>query len=357
MSLNKRIISDGFGNIKLTTTNKIVLEEALNRGIRVESMNRPRYFRLVYGRQSFDIRNGRIARSFNTNLARKCTRLKEVTSRLLKDKGFPAPENIVVSSRDMNRAWNWASPILPIVLKPNKGVQGIHVYVNIKNFEEFALCFNKIAGAYSEVLIEQFVEGTEYRFTLINEKVVAITKRRPASVLGNGVANVKQLLKAKNKIRAAMKPSIHKMLKIDEEAIRVMKNDGFDADSIPQKGERIFLRKNSNISTGGDAISATDTMDKNIVDLVENTISAIPGLNVCGMDVIIDKNSDLRSKPKISIIEINDSPMLSMHHYPWEGTPTNVAKILIDAMFPATANRKRNIADRLKRYFSAADKI
>lgn len=337
IKINVENLPEEIGNIKLTTTNKIVLKEALQRGIKIQSMDKQRRFKLVFKDQFYVVKNGKIARSFNSKLVIRCTRLKEVTNRLLKSKGAPVPDNIVFSPKDIDRAWAWALPILPVVLKPNTGAKGIHVYIDINSFEEFTLCFNKIIRDYDEVLIEQFVKGTEYRFTLIEKRVVAITRRRPASVLGDGASKVWQLVDNKNVERLNRRPSIHKRLKIDDEAIRVLSNGSFDVDSIPQKGERVFLRKNSNISTGGDAIDTTDTMDKGIVDLIEKAVSSIPELNVCGADVIIDNTEKVDGIPKATIIEINYSPMLSMHHYPWEGKSRNVAKVLIDAMFPSTA--------------------
>src|SRR5690554_1949856 len=102
-------------DIKLTVANKLIVEEAISRGVTIKKMPKER-FKLEYGTNSYIIKKGIVSNSFNHRLAQRCTRLKEITSRLLRSKGFPAPENVVFSTKDLERAWSWAQPILPVVL-------------------------------------------------------------------------------------------------------------------------------------------------------------------------------------------------------------------------------------------------
>src|SRR5699024_5845191 len=111
------------------------------------------------------INRGMMAFSLNSLAANKIAQMKEVTSRMIRSSGCPAPENTVFSKDDLSRAWNWSKPILPVVLKPNDGVMGKNVYVNIGSFEEFKSCFSEIIKNHSTFLIEQFHHGKEYRFT------------------------------------------------------------------------------------------------------------------------------------------------------------------------------------------------
>lgn len=323
-------------NVKLTDTNRLLIEEAIARGVKFERPYKGRII-LSYGNKSYVVRNGVVSSSYNTRLAKRCTDLKEVNSRLLRSKGLPAPENAVFDVNELERAWKWAEPILPVVVKPNNSTWGKHVYVNIKDYNEFKYAFEQIANdiKYREVLIEQFCEGEEYRFTFVKDEIVAIAKRIPANVIGDGVSTIEQLVNKKNKERKKRKNPIHKKIKINQEVLRLLKQSGRDLNSIPNKGERVYLRRNSNIATGGDAIDVTDQIDPKIKEVVCQAAMSIPGLRVCGLDVIIDKDNN------ISIIEINSCAMLSMHHYPWEGTPRNVAEKVIIAMFPELKNKKK----------------
>src|SRR5699024_8691932 len=86
-------------------------------------------------------------------------------------------------------------------------------------------------------------------------------------------------------------------------------------------GEIVYLRNNSNISTGGDAIDVTDDIGQETKDLVAKAASSIPGLRACGIDVIINNDS-------IYILEINAHPMFSMHHYLLDRNPHNVVRTI-----------------------------
>ena len=57
-------------------------------------------------------------------------------------------------------------------------------------------------------------------------------------------------------------------------------------DSIPQEGERVYLRENSNISTGGDSIDCTDLIHPSYIEIAEKSAKAL-GVSITGADIII----------------------------------------------------------------------
>lgn len=184
----------------LSRSNRMLVKEAYNRGVEFEILPKKR-FRMKHGDKKYLVRGGRISHAFNTKLATKVVKYKDVTSRLLRNGGFPAPENFVFSKDELDRAWNWAQTILPVVVKPNDGIMGKHVYVKINNYSEFKQCFEKVAKNHEKVLIEEFVEGDEYRFTYVKGEIVAIANRIPANVVGDGKKTIKELIEDKNKER------------------------------------------------------------------------------------------------------------------------------------------------------------
>lgn len=313
---------------KVSRSNRIVIKEAYKRGIKFESLPKKR-FKMTYKNKNYIIRKGSIFWTYNTRLANRVTDMKEVTSRLLKTKGYSSPENTVFSRNDVERAWKWAEPILPVVLKPYNGTMGSLVFVNIDNYEEFKNCFEKISKVHNEVLIEKFLAGKEYRFTFVKNEIVGIANRIPANIIGDGVKTVKQLIKEKNQERKRRKNPIHKQIKLDEESQRVLDRKGYSFNYVPAKDEVIYLRENSNVSTGGDAIDVTNEISDEIKEYVRKAMLSINGLRVCGIDVLIHND-------KVNILEINTKPMLTIHHYPWKGSVHNVAAKVVDAMFPET---------------------
>src|SRR5690625_3835979 len=129
---------------KLGRSNKMLVVEAYKRGVQFEILPKKR-FKMYHGRKSYTVRRGRVAEVHNSRLAILTTNMKEVTSRLLRSQGFNAPENTVFAKDDLERAWKWAEPILPVVVKPYNEGRGRLVFVNIDNYDEFKQCFNLVA--------------------------------------------------------------------------------------------------------------------------------------------------------------------------------------------------------------------
>lgn len=313
---------------ELSPGNQLLVKEAIKRGVDIEILPEGK-FKMSHQNDSYIIEDGKLTLSYNSRLATMTMDMKEVTSRLLKSHGFNTPENTVFSKADLDRAWKWAEPILPVVLKPYDGMMGELVFVNIDTFDEFKACFEKISAQHEEVLIEKFAEGKEYRFTFVNEEIVGIANRVPANVVGDGKHSIKELIELKNNERVERDNPVHKLLELDEETERVLTKHGFSYEDIPSKDEVVYLRDNSNISTGGDAIDMTDLISDEIKEYVRQAMLSIPGLKATGVDVLI--NGD-----EVSIIEVNTYPMITLHHYPWEGTAIDVAGKIIDGMFPGT---------------------
>ncbi|MFD1385922.1 ATP-grasp domain-containing protein [Oceanobacillus oncorhynchi subsp. oncorhynchi] len=316
----------------LSTSNRMLAREAYQRGITFEILPKKR-FKMSYGKKSYIIRGGRISSAYNTRLAAKLTKYKNATGNLLRGMGYSAPENAIFSKNQADRAWKWAEDILPVVLKPNDGIMGKLVFVKIDTYNEFKACFEKIAEVRDEILIEKFIEGEEYRFTFVKNEIVAIAKRVPANVIGDGLHNIEELIAAKNEQRAQRKNPLHKKLDTGEESERVLKKQDFSFKDIPKKGEVVYLRNNSNVSTGGDAVDVTDDISPELKETVRKAILAIPGLRVCGVDVLINGDD-------YHILEINSHAMLTMHHFPWEGEEREVVSKVIDGMFPSTLKKE-----------------
>ena len=51
---------------------------------------------------------------------------------------------------------------------------------------------------------------------------------------------------------------------------------------------------------------------------------------------------DYGNKNNYIVIEVNESPMISMHHIPYEGKSINAAAAIIDQLFPETKGKKND---------------
>ena len=312
----------------LNSTDRMLIEAAQKHGVKIKRVNK-KYVVMGLGRSVYKVRITAMPASFNAKKAVQFAKDKAATIKVLRERGLPTPQNRLFSPDELEDAWNWAQPLLPIVLKPNSGKWGTLVFVNVNSYDEFAKAFSEIGAEYQDILVEQFVQGDEYRFTCIKGRVVAIVHRCPANIIGDGKQTIEQLVRQKNKAKAAKNLNAQKWLMLDAESTRILDTQGYNVQSVPPEGERVYLRRNSNISTGGDSIDVTDTMDQEIVQMVSKASSVISGLDICGIDVLIDEDK------RANIIEINGTPGFNVHRYPWEGQPRDVAAMLVEAMFPS----------------------
>ena len=103
---------------------------------------------------------------------------------------------------------------------------------------------------------------------------------------------------------------------------KYLKQQGIDFDYIPSKDETVYLRENSNISTGGDSIDFTDDIPQKFKDIAVEATKAI-GAKICGVDMMLEDYSDENSN--YSIIELNFNPAIHIHSFPYKGTERKIA--------------------------------
>ena len=181
------------------------------------------------------------------------------------------------------------------------------------------------------MLLEEFVTGKEYRFMVINNEVSGILHRVPANVTGHSERSIRELVEEKNKnpLRGKGYKTPLEKIDLDENVALFLKQQGLNFDSIPSEGEIIYLRENSNISTGGDSVDYTDSIPDYFKKIAVESAKAI-GANICGVDMMIDDFSDENSK--YAIIELNFNPAIHIHSYPFIGTERNIAKDILSLL-------------------------
>ncbi|WP_218221787.1 hypothetical protein [Nesterenkonia sp. Act20] len=322
----RHLIDVGVG--RTNYTNIVVAAEALDRGITVrKSINSGRMVMEHGGRMRTWNGGGT---NHNGDLVKKIASYKDVASRLFRDLKISAPENAVFGVNESARAWAWAAPFERAVVKPHNGRQGKDVHAGIKTEQHFHEAFSQVAANNARILVEEFRTGVEHRCLVVENRLVAATRRRPASVSGDGRTTIRDLIDAKNRDRGP----IHKALVLDAVSLDYLQRHGHRLDSVPEAGERVYLRSTSNLHTGGDAVDATDEITEKERELVERAARALPGLRIVGFDVLLPRSEVDHHEP--SVLEINASPMVSMHHFPWSGQPRDAARHVVDSLFPRT---------------------
>ncbi|WP_171229459.1 cyanophycin synthetase [Ruegeria sp. HKCCA4008] len=271
---------------------------------------------------------------------------KEDTHNLLNDLGLPVPQQrMVYSAREAVRA---AARIgHPVVVKPLNANHGRGVSINLNSDEEVEAGFAE-AKEHSRsraILVESFVTGFDHRMLVVDNKLVAVAKRVPGHVVGDGTHTIAELVDIVNEDprRGIGHEKVLTMLEIDTQAMRLMDAAGVTEETVLPDGEIFYLRSTANLSTGGTAIDLTDVVHPDNRDMAERAIMAV-GLDVGGVDFLIDDITKSYKDIGGAIVEVNAAPGFRMHVAPSEGQPRDVAGKVIDMLFPANEETRIPIA-------------
>lgn len=230
----------------------------------------------------------------------------------------------------------------PLVVKPTFGSLGKGVTTNINTETELRESIKHVRDlGYGDLIVERHVSGEDLRIYVVGDQAIGVTKRMPANIVGDGNSAISKLIESKNITREANPYLATRPIKIDDGLIGFLQQHNYSLESVPEKGQRVYLRGAANISAGGDPIDVTDGISSEIKDLAIKAIKAIPGLYHAGVDVIINETH-------AGVIEINPTADISMHVFPLEGTPRNIPEAIIDHYFPETEGMA---ADRTRVYF------
>jgi cyanophycin synthetase len=223
----------------------------------------------------------------------------------------------------------------PIVVKPRDGNQGKGASINVNDEEsaKLALAQAKLFSKY--VLVERFVTGSDFRLLVIDGKFVAASKRIPAHVVGDGHSSIRKLIDIEN--RNPLRGQGHELsltkIKADKDTHDQLQKYGYSLGSIPHEDEIVYLKSTANLSTGGTAIDATDIIHPENKFMAER-IAKLVGLDICGIDVMADNISTPIRENGGAVLEVNAAPGFRMHLNPSEGKPRNVAKEVVDMLYP-----------------------
>jgi cyanophycin synthetase len=271
---------------------------------------------------------------------------KEDTHKLLNDLGLPVPQQEVVYSA--RQAIQMANRIgFPVVVKPLNANHGRGVSINLTSDEAVKDAFDHAldVGTSRAVLVESFITGFDHRMLVVNNKLVAVAKRVPGHVKGDGKSTIAELVDIVNSDprRGVGHEKVLTKLEFDKAAHQHMADAGYTKESVLADGEILFLRSTANLSTGGTAIDLTDIVHPDNRKMAVRAISAV-GLDVGGVDFLTDDISQSYKEIGGAIVEVNAAPGFRMHVAPSEGKPRDVAGAVIDMLFPPGTPKRIPIA-------------
>ena len=261
---------------------------------------------------------------------------KEETHTILYDLGLPTTMQRLAYSEEeaVSQAENLG---FPVVVKPLDGNHGRGVSINLISDEQVVLGFNEARAQSNNeaIIIENYVTGFDHRMLVVNGELVAVSKRVPGHVVGDGEKTIEELVEIVNSDprRGIGHEKVLTRLKFDEQAERLMKESEYSSQTVLTKGEIFYLRSTGNLSTGGTAIDLTDVVHPDNREMAVRAVKSI-GLDVGGVDFLTDDITQSYKDIGGAIVEVNSAPGFRMHVAPSEGKPRDVATSVMDMLFP-----------------------
>ncbi|OGV19036.1 MAG: cyanophycin synthetase [Lentisphaerae bacterium GWF2_38_69] len=317
---------------KLGPTTQALIDEAAVRGIPYVRLNDQSFVQLGYGKYQKKIQASMTSET--SALAAEIAGEKSRTKELLKNACIPVPDGEKVST--LEDALDAASAIgYPVVIKPERGNHGRGVTVNIKNEETLESAYYLARKVCSEILVESYIEGNDYRLLVVNGIFTAASHRQLPFVTGDGKSTIKELINTVNSdpLRGYGHENVLTKITIDEMTEQLLEKLNLNTSTVLEKGRKVYLKTTANLSLGGTASDVTDEVYPEIRFMAERTAKII-GLDVIGIDFLCSDISKPISSQRCGIVEVNATPGLRMHLKPSFGKPRNAAKPIIDMLFP-----------------------
>ncbi len=294
------------------------------------------YSLVQFGHGKYQKRIQATVTSGTSTIATSIASDKEGTTRILYDMGLPVPRQEMASNED--DAVTAAKRIrYPVVVKPLDANHGRGISINLDSDEQVREAFY-IAKKQSRsrfVLVESFVTGFDHRMLVIDGELVAVAKRVPGHVVGDGKSTIAELVEIVNSDprRGIGHEKVLTRIELDTQAEDLMERAGYDANTVLPKGETFFLRSTANLSTGGTSIDLTDVVHPDNREMAIRAVRSI-GLDIGGVDFITDDITHSYKDVGGAIVEVNAGPGFRMHVAPSEGEPRDVAGKVLDMLYP-----------------------
>ncbi len=347
-SRNKSYQFHGLEDMELST--QLLLREAVKRGVSFEILDRKENFiRLKKGDNMQYVKQA-TKTSLDNYASILAMENKLVTKKILEEHGIRVPRGLEYTSADAAKADFLFHRGKAIVVKPNQTNFGLGITILKENTGEntYQRAVDIAFEHDTTILIEEFIAGKEFRIFVIGDEVAGILHRVPANVTGDGTRTIRELVELKNQdpLRGKGYRTPLEKIRLEEAEAIFLKQQGRDFDTVPAKGEVVYLRENSNISTGGDSIDFTDDVPDSYKQIAVRAARAL-NVKITGLDMIIQDikiTHPMTSSHRMSweiqeatadnyaIIELNFNPAIHIHCHPFKGKNRKLNEKLMDAL-------------------------
>jgi cyanophycin synthetase len=321
----------------ITNTNHLILlEAAKNLGLKTQILQAsPPLIKFssqakthLIGEKSFGLNRSSRAKIISRN--------KALTLKTLKAASLPVPQQIIIN-RPKEYLKKYSQIAFPQVIKPLSGEKGRLVFLNIKNKTQGKKALKQIFLASPTAVVESHHQGKDYRFLVLNQRLIGLSQRLPPTITADGQSSIQQLIQQENQRRQQLTQKLGKRLlnrmRNWKQISLYLQLQGLSLKTILPQGKKITLYPLPNFSAGGSTKTINPkTIHPSIIQLAEKASQAI-GLDIVGIDMLIKNIHRPASANNLVIIEANSDPGIRLHDWPNQGRSQHVAETILKSIF------------------------
>lgn len=246
---------------------------------------------------------------------------KLLTYRLLAADGLPTPKHAGFTFKTIDRAATFLrSSGGNCVVKPSGGTGGGRgVTTGIRTAAHLARAAGAAAVYNDELMIEEQVEGDNYRLLYLDGVLLDAFVRKSPSVTGDGRSTIARLVREANAERLRMESGVSQvLLTVDLDMKRTLARQGLSLRSVPAAGAVVPLKTVINENRGDDNTTATRMLCPSIVEDGARAARALH-VRLAGIDIITRDPSVPLAESGGAIIEVNTTPNYYYHYNKADG--------------------------------------
>jgi len=269
-----------------------------------------------------------------SKLAESISLDKQLTQRLLAEVGLPVPVGRAVGSAE--DAWAAACELgTPVAVKPRDADYGRGIGLKLTTREQVVTAYAAAREYRDEILVQRFVEGEQFRITVVGNRMIAAVRREPVRLVGDGEHKLSELIDEANRDPRRGDDLRLPLTRIsaDDDTPQILAEQGVSFDTVLPEGMQVVLSRIAHSWAGAGVTDVTDSVHPQVAAQCVRAARLI-GLDIAGLDVIAREIGRPLDEQGGAIIEVNAQPTIAFHFPPLCERYQPVCEAIIGSLFP-----------------------
>jgi cyanophycin synthetase len=261
---------------------------------------------------------------------------KPLTHQLLVACGLPVPMHATFTLDRIAPAKDFLrSTSRNCVIKPASGTGGGRgVTTGIRTLSHLARASAAAAVYGDELMIEEQIDGDNYRLLYLDGELIDAFVRRLPAVVADGRSSIKSLVAQHNDRRLRERAGVSQvLLTVDLDMRRTLQRQGLSLRSVPAEGQSVTLKTVVNENSGVDNSTVMDQLSPAIVEQCARAVRALR-VRFAGIDIVTSNPGVSLDEAGGVILEVNGTPNLYYHYNKKDGA-FPVAEHLLARLLPS----------------------